>query len=136
MELDDFILDHLLTLNFDSTILTFSSIYEKLVTFLRNKETIAPAQAHIEASVFTAQMVNVFNVQWQKRENQKRKFDANEFLVQILAVADVSKGEAFKAEVMEADLGSSNADLMEIRVITQTNTAQISTPKSLSRFRN
>ena len=46
----------MLTLNFDSTGLTFASIYEKLVTFLRNKETITPAQAHIEASVFTAQM--------------------------------------------------------------------------------
>ena len=77
LELGDFILDHLLTLNFDSTGLIFASIYEKLVTFLRNKETIAPAQAHIEASVFTAQMVNVFNKQWQKKENQKRKFEAH-----------------------------------------------------------
>ena len=61
LELDDFILDHLLTHNFDLTGLTLVSIYKKLVTFLRNKETIAPAQAHVEASVFNAQMVNVFN---------------------------------------------------------------------------
>jgi hypothetical protein len=77
LELDDFIFDHLLTLNFESTGLSFSSIYEKLVTFLRNKETIIPVQSHIESSVFAAQMVNVFNIQWQKRENQKRKFDAH-----------------------------------------------------------
>ena len=64
MELDDFILDHLLTLNFYSAGLAFASIYEKLVTILRNKETIAPAQAHIQASVFTAQIVNVFTTQW------------------------------------------------------------------------
>ena len=47
LELDDFILDHLLTLNFDSTSLSFASIYEKLVSFLRNKETIAPVQSHL-----------------------------------------------------------------------------------------
>ena len=69
IELDDFILDHLLTLNFDSTGLTFVNIYEMLITFLRNKVTIAPVQAHIEAAVFNSQMVNVFNTQWQKREN-------------------------------------------------------------------
>ena len=34
-------------------------------------------QSHIESSVFAAQMVNVLNTQWQKRENQKRKFDAH-----------------------------------------------------------
>jgi len=77
LELDDFILDHLLTLNFESTGLSFSSIYEKLVSFLRNKETITPAKSQIESSVFTTQMVNVFNTQWQKRVNQKRKFEAH-----------------------------------------------------------
>ena len=79
IEMDDFVTEHLLNLQFDSVDLKFSILYEKLVKFLRNREiTGAKAAESKESAVFTTELFQVeLNRALQKRErsnNRKKDF--------------------------------------------------------------
>ena len=72
IEMDDFVTEHLLNLQFDSVDLKFSILYEKLVKFLRNREiTGAKAAESKDSAVFQVEL----NRALQKRENNRRQKD-------------------------------------------------------------
>ena len=75
IEMDDFVTEHLLNLQFDSVDLKFSILYEKLVKFLRNREiTGAKAAESKDPAVFTTELFQVeLNRALQRRENNNRR---------------------------------------------------------------
>ena len=81
VEMDDFVTENLLNLDFDSTDLQFSTLYDKLVKFLRNREiTGVPSKDGTgdrkEPAVFTTEVFQMeLNKALQRRENSKRRKD-------------------------------------------------------------
>ena len=80
--MDDFVSENLLNLNFDSTDLQFSTLYYKLVKFLRNREiTGVPrkiADPKDSALFSTEVFYSDLNKALQKRENNRRQQDYKE----------------------------------------------------------
>ena len=75
IEMDDFVTEHLLNLQFDSVDLKFSTLYEKLVKFLRNREiTGAKAAEPKDPAVFSTEVFQMeLNRALQRRENNNRR---------------------------------------------------------------
>ena len=81
IELDDFVTENLVNLSFNSTDLTFSNLYDKLVKFLRNREITgmsrkAGAGDSKDSAVFSTEVFHSeLNKALQKRENNRRQKD-------------------------------------------------------------
>ena len=79
--MDDFVTENLLKLNFDSTDLQFSTLYDKLVKFLRNREITgvsskAGAGDQKDPAVFSTEVFQMeLNRALQRRENNRRQKD-------------------------------------------------------------
>jgi hypothetical protein len=81
IEMDDFVTEYLLNLNFDSTDLQFSTLYDKLVKFLRNREITgvsskASAGDQKDPAAFSTEVFHMeLSRALQRRENNRRQKD-------------------------------------------------------------
>jgi len=75
--MDDFVTENLFNLNFDSTDLQFSTLYDKLVKFLRNREITGVSRMIAdskESAVFSTEVFQTdLNRALQRRENNRRQ---------------------------------------------------------------
>ena len=73
--MDDFVTENLFNLNFDSTDLQFSTLYDKLVKFLRNREITGVSRKIAdskESAVFSTEVFQTdLNRALQRRENNR-----------------------------------------------------------------
>ena len=75
IELDDFVTENLVNLSFDSPDLKFSTLYDKLVKFLRNREITGAGDSKDLAIFSTEVFHSELNKALQKRENNRRQKD-------------------------------------------------------------